>query len=310
MIVAHAQDVHAHAVKEEVERLGFGSYVLDVEEFTSSYDLSTRIGPDGASLEIRPRDGGDRLDLQRISGLWWRRLEYPLQPGRPEAAAGLFRVVSAERRAALVGSLCGLVANAFNDPGRSRQAAHKPTQLVRALELGLRIPETLITNDEVDVREFQGRDERGTVYKMFTGSPFGLHGTRRLTGPDMDLLDRLHRCPAIFQRYVDGDYDVRAVVVGDEVFAARIDYDRLTDTIDTRFVDTRVSACSLPRDLANRLVQLVQAFGLVYSAIDLRYSKKDGYTFFESNPEGQYLWLEIETGLPISRAIARRLTGR
>ena len=125
----------------------------------------------------------------------------------------------------------------------------------------------------------------------------------------MDLLDRLHRCPAIFQKYVDGEYDIWAVVVGDEVFAARIDHDRLTDTIDTRFVDTTVSACSLPPDLTRRLVQLVQAFGLVYSSIDLRYSKTDGYTFFESNPDGQYLWLGIETELPISQAIARRLTG-
>ena len=136
VVVAHAQDVHARAVKEEVNRLGFASYVLDVQEFTSSYDLSTRIGADGTCLEIRSRDGGDRLDLGRISGLWWRRLEYPLQPAGPDAAGSLFRVVSAERRAALVGSLCGLVPNAFNDLGRSRQAAHKPAQLVRRLNLG------------------------------------------------------------------------------------------------------------------------------------------------------------------------------
>jgi hypothetical protein len=309
VIVAHAEDIHAHAVKEEVNRLGFGAYVLDVQEFTSSYDLITRIGASGTRMEIRSRDG-DRLDLSEISGLWWRRLRYPLQPAGPDAAGGVFQVVSEERRAALVGSLCGLVPNAFNDLGRSRQAAHKPTQLVRARDLGLHIPETLITNYEADVREFCGRDEVETIYKMFTGSPFGLHGTRRLDGPDMHLLDRLHRCPAIFQEYVDGEYDIRAVVVGDEVFAARIDYDRLADTIDTRFVDTTVSTCSLPPDLTRRLVQLVHGFGLVYSSIDLRYSKAFGYTFFESNPEGQYLWLEIETGLPISRAIARRLTAR
>jgi hypothetical protein len=40
----------------------------------------------------------------------------------------------------------------------------------------------------------------------------------------------------------------------------------------------------------------------------LRYGGGD-YTFFELNPEGQYLWTEIESGLPISAEIARRLTG-
>jgi hypothetical protein len=47
----------------------------------------------------------------------------------------------------------------------------------------------------------------------------------------------------------------------------------------------------------------------VYSAIDLRYGSGGEYTFFELNPEGQYLWTEIEAGLPISAEIARRLTG-
>jgi hypothetical protein len=57
------------------------------------------------------------------------------------------------------------------------------------------------------------------------------------------------------------------------------------------------------------LLQLTSHFGLTYGAIDLRYSADDGFTFFEINPDGQYLWIEIETGLPISDAIAAQLLG-
>jgi hypothetical protein len=49
---------------------------------------------------------------------------------------------------------------------------------------------------------------------------------------------------------------------------------------------------------------MMDRLGLVYGTADLRYNADLGYVFFELNPEGQYLWTEIEAGLPISRAIA------
>jgi glutathione synthase/RimK-type ligase-like ATP-grasp enzyme len=142
---------------------------------------------------------------------------------------------------------------------------------------------------------------------MFNGSPIGLYGTRRLEEEDRDNLHRLQGCPAIFQEYIEGEYDIRVAVVGNDVFAARLSYEPLDDVLDTRFVETSISPCSLPPEIADRLTEFVAGFGLVYSAIDLRYSKERGYVFFESNPEGQYLWIEIEAELPISRAIAERL---
>ena len=49
---------------------------------------------------------------------------------------------------------------------------------------------------------------------------------------------------------------------------------------------------------------MMDRLGLVNGTADLRYNADLGYVFFELNPEGQYLWTEIEAGLPISRAIA------
>jgi glutathione synthase/RimK-type ligase-like ATP-grasp enzyme len=121
------------------------------------------------------------------------------------------------------------------------------------------------------------------------------------------VLDRLTGCPAIFQEFVDGDFDVRAIVVGDQVFAARLRYDPLEEIIDTRFVPTTIEPITLPPEITDRLVAMVAGFGLVYSAVDLRYSPDRGFVFFESNPEGQYLWIEIEADLMISDAIAGRL---
>lgn len=43
--------------------------------------------------------------------------------------------------------------------------------------------------------------------------------------------------------------------------------------------------------------------GLCYGAIDMVVTPDERYVFIEINPNGQYLWVEQATGLPISDAI-------
>ncbi|MGW6128541.1 hypothetical protein ACWFNE_00810 [Cellulomonas sp. NPDC055163] len=308
VIAAQPGDVHAHGVQAALESLGAEALLLDVAQLTTQFHLSSAFAASGCRLELTDPDGERIVALDDIVGLWWRRpYGYAGNPRAEEPGTVLEDAVRAERRAALIGSLDALVGNAFNDLAASRRAARKPRQLVRAMDLGLTVPRTVVTNDPRTVREFHRSTGGRTVCKMFHGSPLGLYGTRRLDQADLDHLDELVGCPAIFQEHVDGLFDVRAVVVGDRLFAARIDFDRRDDVVDSRFVDTRVTPHVLPEPVAGALIRLVREAGLVYSAIDLRCTDGGGYVFFESNPEGQYLWIEIEAGLPISRAIADRL---
>jgi glutathione synthase/RimK-type ligase-like ATP-grasp enzyme len=50
-------------------------------------------------------------------------------------------------------------------------------------------------------------------------------------------------------------------------------------------------------------VSLVKRLGLCYGTIDLVLTPDDRYVFLEINPNGQFLWIEQLTGLPISDAI-------
>jgi len=51
-------------------------------------------------------------------------------------------------------------------------------------------------------------------------------------------------------------------------------------------------------------VRVVEALGLCFGAIDLIVTPDDDHVFLEVNPNGQWLWIEELTGLPISHAIA------
>ena len=73
------------------------------------------------------------------------------------------------------------------------------------------------------------------------------------------------------------------------MFAAKLVHDRDDEVIDTRGLKTEIVSRSLPADVERQLIRYVREAGLVYSAIDLRYSQDRGYVFFDANPGGQYL---------------------
>jgi len=49
---------------------------------------------------------------------------------------------------------------------------------------------------------------------------------------------------------------------------------------------------------------LMRRLGLVYGAIDLRLTEDGRYVFLEINPAGQFLYVEQQTGQPITAALA------
>jgi len=46
---------------------------------------------------------------------------------------------------------------------------------------------------------------------------------------------------------------------------------------------------------------------LAFGCIDLAYSERDGYTFFEINPQGQWLISETVLGYQITQALTKLL---
>ena len=45
-----------------------------------------------------------------------------------------------------------------------------------------------------------------------------------------------------------------------------------------------------------------------YGTIDMKLREDGEYVFLELNPQGQFLYMEIKTGLPITRAMAEFLS--
>jgi len=96
-------------------------------------------------------------------------------------------------------------------------------QLRAAIDAGLLIPPTRITNDPVSAKAFVkqlGRDR--TVYKTFLASTEWWRETRILRPEEADLLDLVRLAPVIFQQYVPTVADIRVTVVGERLIATAI----------------------------------------------------------------------------------------
>ena len=128
----------------------------------------------------------------------------------------------------------------------------------------------------------------------------------------LENLGMVKSCPVIFQEAIEKDSDMRITVVDDEVFCAEIKLEGCTNpnNVDWRNYEgvRKYQRHELPQEIKDQCVKFTHAMGLRFGCIDMGYSRKNGYTFFEINPQGQWLPSEIKLGYPISSALLKALT--
>ena len=192
-----------------------------------------------------------------------------------------------------------------NDPAR-HVAAVKPLQLRLAERIGLRIPDTLITNDPIAAAAFVDRHGQRVVHKTLAPPRHRFLATKKWSASDRAALDDLVLAPTIFQETVTDCRELRITVIGDRLFAAA--FHPPAGLIDGRLdLHTPYRPHTLPHDLSRRLIALVRRLGLVFSTIDMKLTDDGEYVFLELNPMGQYLYVEILAGLPLTAAMAELL---
>jgi glutathione synthase/RimK-type ligase-like ATP-grasp enzyme len=309
LILSNASDPHARVVMEAIARQGARAELLDLSEYPARLALSLTF-EDGARRFVLSRAGAGRLDLSTIGAVWWRRPQ-PFQLPPEMKDPGHRRFAVSEASTAFCGLYYSLDAFWVNDPRRDEAAHHKPWQLTVAQHIGLSIPETLMTSNPDDARDFWQRHDGNVIYKQFRATPDAWRETRRLCPEDAALAESIRSAPVIFQRFVEAVADIRVTVIGDEIFAASTDPRKGDYPTDFRFnPELRWEPHTLPDPLQDDLRVLMQRLDLQYGAIDLRLTPDGEYVFLEINPAGQFLWIEMETGQKIAEALAAHLIDR
>jgi hypothetical protein len=300
LIVSSLLDSHARVVARVLERRHVPVFIGDVIEFGGGAQLSQH---NGETRWIRA--DGSAADLGETRAVWCRRNFAPVFDAalRDPCDRDFVRRQWSEF---LWGIVCAMPVPLVNDPFR-QQAATKPLQLSLARSLGLRVPDTLISNDADAVLAFVDRHDGRVIHKTLVAAVDRLLFTKRWDARDADAIDALDLAPTIFQEQVGGHREVRLTIVGERFFAAEFE---VGGDVDGRLdVDVAFRPHTLPLALQDQLVRLMDALGLCYATVDLRIDEDGEYVFLELNPQGQFLYAEIKTGMPISEAMADLLCG-
>jgi glutathione synthase/RimK-type ligase-like ATP-grasp enzyme len=286
--------------------------VFDASKFPDRAPLT--LSYDGGAFRGRGSADSDALD--GIAAVWQNAV---VGTDLPAMAPGVRETCVAASELALVGLLDNLHVFQLDPHGSQARADSKPRQLRVAQQLGLEIPDTIISNDPDAVRGF-ARRHRGVITKMLVqpastgpepGDEVSAVFTTAMTAADLDQLDGLDLCPMIFQEQIDNQLDVRVTIVGKHVFAAAIDAAARgggdPDWRRDSYAHDRApvwASHELPRILTDRLVGLLDHFGLNFGAIDLIVRPDGRYVFLELNARGSFAFLGDDLTGPIAAAIA------
>lgn len=297
LIYGRLDDPPLSATVEALQEAGAEHLILE-QSALDREDLYIEIGPGGVGGYLVL--AGQEIPLESLHSVYARPLELPVRRWDPGAAAGA-RLLHEQ----LYEWFDVAPALVVNRPRAMQANGSKPLQIQLIGEAGFLVPETLVTSDEEEAREFWRRHGR-VVYKSVSGVRSIV---QELDEQSARRLGRLPLLPSQFQEFVPGT-DVRVHVVGDLTFAAEI----VTSGIDYRYSarqggKTTLTATELAPDVAARCVELSRQMELPLSGIDLRRRPDGAYVCFEVNPMPAYTYFESHTGLPISRALSELLIG-
>lgn len=316
LILTNKQDVHSDAVIRELSKRCIPVFRLNTEDILTKYQISLRIDALGHWGGTITDELGRVVNLCDLQVAWIRRPDFPFE--NPED--GVQKFIMAEIRA-LISFIYALPNVTFvNEAFDTERAKTKFQQLIHASALGVRIPRTIITNSPLEAERFARQAEGDLLVKVvYTGNvdrgeaKQGLPSQRVSRNRFFDLCWLVKNAPVQIQDYVEKDYELRITVVGERVFAVRIDSQLNESTkVDWRphtFLNPH-SAVSIPEKIESFCRTYTRDQRLLFGAMDFIVDTAGRYVFLENNPSGQYLWLEDETGVPITEALVELFAQR
>ena len=303
LVVSFADNPHVSAVLDHLTR---PVEVFDVADFPVRSTIDAGFGD--ADHLVLTGPSGRPVEAEEVGAVWYRR-ERPLglDPALTDPTSRLF--AWSESTEALTGFWRSLDCFWMNPPAGDEAAQRKIWQLRVAREVGLAVPETLITNDPLRAREFVDKHlADGVIRKAFRNIAEAPRSTELVTPADLLRIDEVRYAPVTFQAFVPAALDLRVIVVEDDIFAAAI---RSAPEFQTDYRmgigSATFSAHPLPGDVAEALLRLHRRLGLAYGASDFRVTPDGEHVFLEVNPAGEYLFASERTGQPVPQAIAAAL---
>jgi len=302
LIISHKEDYTVDFVIDKLNRKDISYFRLNTEDIL------------GTDLDVQISNLVFNSSLDKFKSIWFRRIKLPI----------LNEVENLFEKDYVLNEIDHFFTNLWaisdakwlSEPRFIYRAENKLLQLKIAKNIGFNIPNTLVTNNPVRIHEFYIKENENIIIKpiynnsYFDGEKDWSIYTNIVDEERINRLDKFHHFPCIYQQYIDKKFELRITVVGNEVFAAKVNSQSNPKTkIDWRKEKLKFEKYELPNEIKELCVKFIHRLNLSFGALDIIVTKEEKYVFLENNPNGQWAWIEFDTGLEISEAIINFLNG-
>jgi glutathione synthase/RimK-type ligase-like ATP-grasp enzyme len=322
LLFTYKCDAHPSRVLDILEGWGISVFRLNTEAIITDYNFSWWANDAGCDFFIENKTSGRRILGSQITAIWDRRYTNPSELSRKSINETIDNYKLAEAKAFLdflryylkdVYSIGSIVYDAM--------AESKFLQLSIAQELGMKIPDTCVSNIKGELIDRLCKNNYLCIKPLSGGSivdedneqEYSLY-TQRI---ENNILRQIN--PQVFsetanyiQKYIDKRYELRVTVCRNDIVTCRIDSQHLYEDkgkIDWRQgydEGLRVKIIETPEHIRRFCLAFLQRLKLNFGCFDFVVTN-EGYVFLECNPNGQWMWIEQMADYDISTIIARNL---
>ena len=296
-IYSTSVDVHSQALAWALRKFSVSAQVIALSDLP---DYSTSSwSPHGSSwidqnADITPEDA-DLLYLRRI---WPAKAPDYAHPEDLE-----FIEASCNKFTKWLIEYYGAVNHRWiQTPQACRAANNKLLQLTTAKKIGLRVPDTLVSNNFSEVCNFVNGRKR-CIAKPIVAENWLVDGvpkfsfTAEVQSADLDE-DAVKLAPMIYQSLVEKTAEYRVAVFGDDIISAKLNPNLYKETkIDWRAAmghTLDIQKSELNETTIKKLKQFLKQMNLKTGVFDLVETTDGEIVFLEVNESGQFLFLEGE----------------
>jgi len=250
------------------------------------------------------------LTEQDISSIWYRRLPISKKLARNQQDAKYCKEEYIRFFENLEFALPDV--KWVSKPSAIKKTKNKAYQLSLAKRLRFNLPDTVFSNYPESLSDMFDKYSDGIIYKAVDNAnirekkEYLTVWTTKIKKSDLKNKQGLSLCPGILQQFINKKSDIRVTIFGNKVFAVEIQ----SQQQPVSKIDFRLGGDSnphvihnLPDGIESKCRKLVAESGLLFGAIDMALMEDGSYIFFEINANGQWGWLEEQTGLPMRKAL-------
>lgn len=312
LIITNTTDFTVDYVVRSLDNIQASYYRLNTDEIGIYVFFSFDFANDRYLLYDKLR--GITFDILSFKSVYFRRPNLP-SINDNGLSSDEKQFIGLEERQTLEG-LYKILRNAYwiSDVDSIRRAENKIFQQLIAKEIGFQIASGIVTNHPREFMRFLEANNDCIIKPIYSGQIGWPEMKQVVYTSKLDIIPtpaQIEVCPNYVQQRLKKNFDIRVTVVDETIFAVRIHSQSNPETnTDWRIGENilKHEIIELPVTIKNQCVSLLKKLNLKFGAIDFVETENGEYVFLEINPNGQWAWIQTQTGMPISDKIAKLLT--